>query len=151
MNEEMHRWAWRQKAGGLKQQLALVILATEADAKRCVKYPLNDLADACRMSPRSLKNVLSALIRAGLIERQGIDAYILRDPQASPPARIPLSVSPKRRAAVFKRDGHHCVRCAATDNLEIDHIHPRARDGGHDDGNLQTLCRDCNATKGDSV
>lgn len=35
--------------------------------------------------------------------------------------------------------------------LELDHIHPYARGGKFQIGNLQTLCNYCNCSKGDRV
>jgi len=40
-----------------------------------------------------------------------------------------------------------CVGCGSTENLELDHIIPVARGGRHSIGNLQSLCRSCNASK----
>lgn len=41
-----------------------------------------------------------------------------------------------------------CVVCGSTESLSIDHIVPIVRGGGCDVGNLQALCRTCNARKG---
>jgi 5-methylcytosine-specific restriction endonuclease McrA len=38
-----------------------------------------------------------------------------------------------------------CVSCGAL-AAEVDHVIPRSR-GGKDDGNLQSLCRDCHVAK----
>lgn len=51
------------------------------------------------------------------------------------------------RAAVFVRDGHKCVLCGATEDLQIDHIHPQGRGGGDEPENLRVLCRTCNCRK----
>lgn len=56
------------------------------------------------------------------------------------------------RLKVFSRDGHQCVYCGNTQNLQADHIIPLAAGGpAFDINNLQTLCRDCNGKKQDKV
>lgn len=42
-----------------------------------------------------------------------------------------------------------CVACGSVENLCVDHILPLSRGGTNDPENLQSLCRDCNAYKGD--
>lgn len=53
------------------------------------------------------------------------------------------------RSWVINRDDHKCVRCGARSDLHVDHIVP-VSEGGHpfDVDNLQTLCQDCNLSKG---
>lgn len=41
----------------------------------------------------------------------------------------------------------HCVACGATDKIEADHVVPIAQGGTDDIGNIQPLCRSCNARK----
>ncbi|MEU1736498.1 HNH endonuclease [Streptosporangium sp. NPDC020145] len=60
---------------------------------------------------------------------------------------IPDSV----RALVYERDGHACLRCGATTDLSLDHVHPYSRGGSDEPDNLQTLCRSCNSAKGARV
>ena len=48
--------------------------------------------------------------------------------------------------------GRRCVYCAtplALDTATLDHVHPRARGGTANPGNLVTACRRCNQLKGD--
>lgn len=52
------------------------------------------------------------------------------------------------RMAVFERDGFRCARCASSFDLTIDHARPISMGGTNDDGNLQSLCRRCNSSKG---
>lgn len=49
-----------------------------------------------------------------------------------------------------EQDGHcnGCGRHFDERNLEVDHIHPVAKGGGDDIGNLQLLCHTCNREKG---
>jgi 5-methylcytosine-specific restriction endonuclease McrA len=58
-------------------------------------------------------------------------------------------ISPTKRAAVFARDGHHCVWCGCTSFLTVDHIIPLAMGGTSALDNLQVLCEDCNRLKAD--
>lgn len=58
------------------------------------------------------------------------------------------SVPVKRRAEVFRRDGHKCLKCGASEYLTIDHILPISKGGGNEASNLQTLCLACNVQKG---
>lgn len=59
-------------------------------------------------------------------------------------------ISRGKRARVYRRDGHKCVRCGEDDlkKLTLDHITPVSRGGGDGDENLQTMCRRCNILKG---
>jgi 5-methylcytosine-specific restriction endonuclease McrA len=55
------------------------------------------------------------------------------------------------RLAVFRRDGFKCVGCGATSDLEADHIIAVDQGGATALSNLQTLCKPCNARKGNGV
>lgn len=50
---------------------------------------------------------------------------------------------------IFQRDDHTCVDCRTRVNLTVDHIKPIAKGGLNTLENLRTLCRSCNARKGD--
>ena len=65
--------------------------------------------------------------------------------------RHPYNVPPNVRESVFNRDGRKCLRCGSTDDLSIDHVVPLAKLGTNDPDNLQTLCKRCNASKGDAT
>jgi 5-methylcytosine-specific restriction endonuclease McrA len=56
------------------------------------------------------------------------------------------------RSLVFARDGHMCVLCNSTDNLQIDHkvsVYACAKNSDYSNlnsfENLRTLCGSCNA------
>lgn len=40
-----------------------------------------------------------------------------------------------------------CVFCGSKERIEMDHVIPVSRGGKHSEGNLQPLCRSCNASK----
>lgn len=53
------------------------------------------------------------------------------------------------RENIFARDGYRCTYCGSTDDLTIDHIHPRCAGGARwDASNCTTACRSCNQKKG---
>ena len=66
-----------------------------------------------------------------------------------------VGIKPKQRVQVLARDGYTCRMCGISRNdgaiLEIDHIHPVSKGGTNDLSNLQALCRDCNAGKGNQI
>ena len=57
-------------------------------------------------------------------------------------------ISEALRNSIFERDGHKCINCEATNNLQIDHIIPFILGGQTTKDNLQTLCSKCNRQKG---
>lgn len=100
-------------------------------------------------SVRRVAKGAAELVAAGLWdERDDGDFQITHD--AFTVEREP-SYAPGQRERIYARDGHHCVLCGATDDLTLDHIHPRARAGGDSDSNLRVLCRSCNSSKGARV
>lgn len=55
------------------------------------------------------------------------------------------------RRDVFVRDENRCVYCGqvfGVDELTVDHIQPRVKQGDTSGGNLVTACRPCNVRKG---
>lgn len=50
-----------------------------------------------------------------------------------------------RRNYVLNRDGHKCVKCGATQNLQVHHIVPRSQCIDHSESNLITLCVYCHS------
>lgn len=55
--------------------------------------------------------------------------------------------NPLIREYVFNRDSYKCVLCGSKEFLQVDHIISVYRGGENTLGNLQTLCRSCNAGK----
>lgn len=64
-------------------------------------------------------------------------------------------IRPKDRVAILVRDKYTCQMCGVSRSdgavLEIDHIHPVSKGGTNDPGNLQVLCRECNAGKSNHI
>lgn len=94
--------------------------------------------------------------RALLAAAQSVSA------EASEPAAMPetvpaternrKSLSVRRRFFVFKRDRYRCRICGASGvELELDHRVPVGQGGSDALDNLQTLCRECNRGKRDSL
>ena len=55
------------------------------------------------------------------------------------------------RDRILNKYGNKCCYCGSVHNLEIDHIIPISKGGREDEGNMQVLCRKCNATKSNSI
>lgn len=52
----------------------------------------------------------------------------------------------ERRQKVLDRDGYECQECGETDaEFHVHHIKPISQGGGHQIGNLETLCESCHA------
>lgn len=95
-----------------------------------------------------LLGMLSARGRSAALKIFTLDdaGWVIRWPVPSFARRpaIPEAV----RALVLQRDGHRCVWCGATEQLEIDHVVPYCEGGPGHPSNLQTLCKPCNLRKG---
>lgn len=65
-----------------------------------------------------------------------------RIPNREPTEEVKLQVK--------RRDGFVCLCCGENNRrlLQIDHVAPSYVGGGNSQGNLQTLCKNCNQTKG---
>lgn len=57
----------------------------------------------------------------------------------------PIKEHMKRR--ILARDGHACVECGTTRNLEVAHIEPYRVNGNNSDENMRTLCASCHAAE----
>lgn len=59
--------------------------------------------------------------------------------------------APSRRDRIFRRDDFRCVYCGQVfppEELTLDHVQPRMRNGDMSEGNLVSACRACNTAKG---
>lgn len=61
---------------------------------------------------------------------------------------IPYNKIVLSRRNIMKRDDSLCQYCGSNDNLTIDHVLPRSRNGKDTWENLVTACDDCNVKKG---
>lgn len=52
---------------------------------------------------------------------------------------------------LMKLYSSNCLVCNSNSNIEMDHVIPLTRGGTHGEGNLQPLCRSCNASKGNKT
>lgn len=63
-------------------------------------------------------------------------------------------IQPKRRLALYLRDGMACVYCGAKVEdedgtlLSLDHLTPDSKGGGNESTNLVTCCKKCNSSRG---
>jgi hypothetical protein len=60
------------------------------------------------------------------------------------------SIGEQLKSHVLERDGHACVYCGATSELEIDHIIPYTAGGATTAKNLVVACCRCNVRKSDA-
>lgn len=66
---------------------------------------------------------------------------------ASEYPRSRLNFDKREKRIILERDGHRCVICGATENLEIDHILALCNGGTRSIENGQTLCVACHDEK----
>jgi len=63
--------------------------------------------------------------------------------------RVPYKEIPLTRRNILERDSHACQYCGTrTDQLTLDHVHPRSRGGPETWENIVTACVRCNVKKG---
>ncbi len=70
-----------------------------------------------------------------------------RSSQASLDPCADEAFSQAAKRALLEQAGHRCQKCAATADLEFDHIIPRAAGGSGDVSNGQVLCATCHWDK----
>lgn len=91
-------------------------------------------------------------IHAGLGKMIGDRLASLQEQEREQAARMEETRKRERLERLAKIAGGDpvCAACGANDTnrLEIDHIIPKARNGGNNLDNLQVLCRSCNSSKG---
>ncbi len=61
-------------------------------------------------------------------------------------------ITPKKRLAIYLRDGLACVYCGASvetgTKLSLDHLVPSSKGGSNGQTNLITCCSHCNSSRG---
>lgn len=62
--------------------------------------------------------------------------------------KVKQSISNRIKKAVFERDKYRCQACDTHLNLSVDHIVPESKGGESVMSNFQTLCLNCNRSKG---
>lgn len=96
----------------------------------------------------SRSTLLKIAVNDGLIEKLGPKEYrLLHHTCVDQDVRLPIRDDVRR--AVYERDHFRCVECGTTEDLSVDHIIAWSLGGLDDPSNFQTLCRPCNASKGD--
>ena len=135
---------------GIKRQLRRFSFLQMCIGKALKAIWANDLDEAIKLLGKGLR-----------LDEEDVDAFIqgaYENRNGSHPngmhARIyprrgqkRKNISLRRREAIFERDDHTCLGCGSKENLTIDHIIPLSFGGTNQDGNLQTLCEDCNRNK----
>ncbi len=77
-----------------------------------------------------------------------VDALTPREYRAK--MKVRPTISPQKRARIFKRDGGVCRYCDANAEV-IDHVVPIAQGGTNRYSNLVSACTACNTKKGATV
>jgi len=144
-------WASTARAPSPLCKLILIRFADQSAGSG--EIDVESMADFCATTPAEVRAAIDALVGAGLLYRMSPTWVALAGFEGDPRPIGPRQPKKKRistavRAAVFARDGLACQACAATDDLTLDHIVPESKGGSHDPGNLRTLCRRCNSSKG---
>jgi hypothetical protein len=98
-------------------------------------------------TPVQLRRMVAAGLATPTPDGYELDAELLSFARHEYRAVIPAEL----RERIYNRDGHQCLKCAATDDLTLDHIHPWSLGGPDTEDNLRTLCRSCNSKKGAKV
>lgn len=47
--------------------------------------------------------------------------------------------------------GSECWKCGTRENISLDHVIPVSKGGNHSIGNMMSLCRSCNSSKGNRL
>ena len=114
---------------------------------RITSEELGDMIEALQAILHPMANYCS-----NGVDKKADGLSLLRKWLAPQSKRKPIK--PSLRFEILKRDNYRCQMCGVTAKdgaaLEIDHITPVAKGGTNDAGNLQVLCRECNAGKSDS-
>lgn len=94
-----------------------------------------------------LRSVFDRTVNNYIAREYAISTDYSRD--LSRTERLRKELKPRHKKLVLERDQYRCVYCDAHKDLCVDHKTPIAKGGDNSTGNLQTLCRSCNSSKGD--
>ena len=73
-----------------------------------------------------------------------VDIMPRKPTQKRQSSQRPRSISPAKRALVFKKAQKKCENCGSRHHLQVDHKISVAKGGGSELQNLRVLCRPCN-------
>lgn len=147
-------WVW----------IALLESAAEINSDGRYEIDAEEMAYFLRCDEGEIAAVIEALRNSGRIDGDCVSKWEMRQFKADSStdrvkrhrerraeAGLVAQWQPPKavREAVYGRDGHACVYCRSAEDLTIDHRTPELRGGTHDQENLQTACRQCNARKRD--
>ena len=149
-------WVWDHSRSRYGARLTLLAIAFYGET---VTISISELSQMTGLSERAARMAISELVSLGelsvLYNAGGNSRYRMLMPDQDP---LPPRLAPKRRPIppairlrVFERDAWRCVQCGSVEDLTIDHIYPWSLGGSDTEGNLQTLCRPCNCSKGARV
>ena len=126
-------------------------------SEKAASQPTPSTRDRTSQFRRNCGGALSGLKQDGSIERTCRDHYRITEKGLkslagdAPAPRIPSGDPKKHKSDLYLNQGGKCVICNGRfgyDDMEVDHIIPRARAGSDIFENLQLLCRQCNRRKG---
>lgn len=116
----------------------------------CGSMYAGGLVDLLRLlSPETLEAVMAEIGAYAFDHSEWVHRRF--DEQQAASARQMAERNAARRAERLRLIGQGdltCRACGASEDLVIDHIHPRSRGGSNDLSNLQLLCGPCNGSKG---
>jgi hypothetical protein len=122
---------------GLDMEVGEVIQAIEALASQGVLVPVDRGSDGFYFDWPSHAKVVEAVPAKPTTTAPTAQGYQRKDGYR------------RHRTKVFERDGHQCVYCGSTEDLELDHVVPVNRGGSNSIDNLATCCKTCNSRKRD--
>ena len=64
---------------------------------------------------------------------------------------LPFRKVSLNRQNIYRRDDHKCIYCGSKNNLTLDHVVPKCKNGTNTWKNLVTCCSSCNVKKGDKI
>lgn len=174
-------WCRQTKVGSGVAKALISYIAASSGGSVCLQLDYGHLVDLFEFTEGEIRSAVEHLVAGGYARinsshpyysgdvlepltpgRRAEDAYLAqkeREKENRRAAKIALRggkvnrdpIPGDVRAFVYERDGHACRRCAAIEDLTLDHIHPWSLGGPDTADNLQVLCRSCNSSKGDRV